>query len=260
MESFLGSPLRNSRFSVLEQIWKERMEKLEIENALVYMFDTVPEAVLPELARQFDVLGYKGWDFTSTTEERRQLLKDAVELHRRKGTPYAMRRAFRAVGYYDIQIIEGGGVRYDGSVAHDGSVDHGASQWAVFSIVIDLGENKGLQFDTGDLLAKLVEEYKPARCTLLDVNFRKSVETEVDVEEDFFVDVNRPNDSEDILQEIRYDGTFSYNGLIQHNGERDVLSLSVQVADEPETFLFEDLEMSITITNVNGTVTVVNER
>ena len=59
--------------------------------------DELPEPVLDLLAWQFHVEGY---DLARTVEEKRALVKSAIELHRFRGTPYAIRKVFEILGVH----------------------------------------------------------------------------------------------------------------------------------------------------------------
>ncbi|MEX3555633.1 MAG: phage tail protein I [Burkholderia gladioli] len=65
---------------------------IDLTPLVVYDFETVPASVLPSLAEQFRVMGDAGWDLAATETQQRSLLKEAVALHRIRGTPYAVTR------------------------------------------------------------------------------------------------------------------------------------------------------------------------
>lgn len=85
----------------------ERLGDLDLSPVLVYHLDGVPDSALYALAWQFDVLGAAGWDLADTAEKRRDLLRRAFRLHQRKGTPWAILEALRALGYPDATVVEG---------------------------------------------------------------------------------------------------------------------------------------------------------
>ena len=63
---------------------------------LIYSrIDELPEEVLDTLGWQFHIEGY---DQAQTIQEKRNLIKHAIELHRHKGTPYAIKKVFQALG------------------------------------------------------------------------------------------------------------------------------------------------------------------
>jgi P2-related tail formation protein len=64
MSNILASGISNvEHLKVFNQVPEERLAEIDLSVLLVYMIDTVPAEVLPILADQFDVLGYKGWRF-----------------------------------------------------------------------------------------------------------------------------------------------------------------------------------------------------
>lgn len=56
--------------------------------------DTCPESLLPWLAWALSV---DTWHADWSEEKKRQVIKSAIAVHRRKGTPYAVEEAFKAV-------------------------------------------------------------------------------------------------------------------------------------------------------------------
>lgn len=96
--SLLPPPLRRDvSMRALETV-AARLSSLDLAPLVVYDVDNVPASLLPYLAEQFDVLGDAGWDLANTEEERRALIKEAIWLHKIKGTPYAVRRALDILG------------------------------------------------------------------------------------------------------------------------------------------------------------------
>lgn len=107
--SLLAPPLRQDvSLRALESLGA-RISHLPLQPVVVYDFDRVPASALPALAQQFNVLGDGGWDLACTAlspdAAKRALLKEAVHLHRIKGTPYALRRALDLLGVR-AQVIE----------------------------------------------------------------------------------------------------------------------------------------------------------
>jgi len=83
-----------------------RLDNLDLTTLLVYRIDDLPEDALSLLAWQFNILGDDGWDLATTPEERRALIRRALDLHRHRGTPWAIREAVKALGYADAEIVE----------------------------------------------------------------------------------------------------------------------------------------------------------
>lgn len=101
--SLLVPPLRQSDSAqAAERALDYRVNNLPVQAVLVYDFGSVSKSALPILAEQFNLLGDAGWDFAgfgpSTEQKKRNLLKEAVALHRVKGTRYALQRALDLLG------------------------------------------------------------------------------------------------------------------------------------------------------------------
>ncbi len=141
----------------------QRIEQLPLDGLLTYLIDTVPAPYLPELGRQLHVMPPEGWQFAATDDERRRLIRESIALHRKKGTPWAVRRALAQLGI-EAELIEQRDVRrayaalnpllLDGSWRLDGSghplkaveiatglpyIEH----WATFLVRINLDLARG---------------------------------------------------------------------------------------------------------------------
>jgi len=94
----------DARFAPLAEA-TQRIEQLPLDGLLTYLIETVPAAFLPELARQLHIMGIEGWRFAETDADRRRLIRESIALHRKKGTPWAIRRALAQIGV-DAEIVE----------------------------------------------------------------------------------------------------------------------------------------------------------
>ena len=94
MDKLLPPPplASDERFSILANIAAERFAQLDLTALMVYLVDLVDASALPALAEQFHVQGLEGWLFTTDEREKRELIKQAIELHKYKGTIWAVRR------------------------------------------------------------------------------------------------------------------------------------------------------------------------
>lgn len=99
----------DARFGPLAEA-TARLEALPLEGLLTYLIDTVPAAWLPEMVRQFHVGGIEGGAFATTDAERRRLIRESIAMHRRKGTPWAVKRALAQIGV-EADLIERRDVR-----------------------------------------------------------------------------------------------------------------------------------------------------
>lgn len=101
----------------------------ELNKLLIYpRIDELIEPALNFLGWQFHV---EGFELTANIEEKRDIIKHAIELHRYKGTPWAIKSLLSTAGFSDTEIIEyhqarklyieKGGKRIDGSWQIDGT-------------------------------------------------------------------------------------------------------------------------------------------
>lgn len=187
------------------------LQTIPLGEILVYMIDEVDARALPILAEQFDVLGYKGMRLALTEADKRALIKKAIELHRYKGSVWAVREAMKAIGFTDATISEGV-----------------SSHWANFSVTL-LNEGYGIN-DTSILnLRRMIEEFKPQRSNLVVINMdilqtdtitfdtdTAKIELSITVQ-DQYVFTNK----------LLYDGTSNYDGSYDHSGDSDLVEIEV---------------------------------
>jgi P2-related tail formation protein len=176
----------------------DRLAALDLTTLLVYRIDSVVAGALPFLAWQFDVLSplwqliapvatdggidaltnidllidvdnlIESGGLVSATvlseDAQRSLLKNAIGLHRFRGTPWAVKQALASLGWAQVTLLEGqdtwGGTTYPS--------DQG---WAVFRVMIDLAEGQGASSSDASTAAAAVNFFKPARALLDSVWF-----------------------------------------------------------------------------------------
>jgi len=194
-----------------------RMNSVELESLLVYVIDTVSSSALPILARQFDVEKFQGYGLATTDEQRRAIIKQAIELKRYMGTVYAIKQAMLAVGYTDAVLVEGIDMG-------DPSVD-----WARFSIESELGDTIAVNGDTENVLAKLIREYKNVRSYLEGITYKIGIFDTLDTLID---DLNILYQSPDLDEDLRYfarfhNGEFLRDGSIKYIESNDSLTMNI---------------------------------
>lgn len=192
----------------------DRIGNLDITPLLIYKIDDVIAAALPFLAEQFHVGGWEGWLTATTETEKRELIRQAIELHRKKGTPWAVKEAIKAVGYADVELEEGLPlIRHDGEYLYGGDGDYGGgARWALFRAIIDLGENKGVAAEDLTMLRGMIAAWKNARSHLERMTFRTTVADEIVMTETSTVQVIHA-EAEVYPHGRRYDGAFRYDGV-----------------------------------------------
>lgn len=198
------------------QIWgsvfKECLSDIDLTKLLVYIVDTVDASALPFLASQFDVLGYKGMRMAQTEAEQRELIKNAIVLHKTKGTEWAIINALKSIGFVDIKLKKG---------TQDG-YDH----WAKFGIEIT---NNKLVLTEGSIadITAVVNEYKRAVCVLEDISMSLLIDGTLPLSDDCVL--SQTLIIEDVLSltgNLKYDGTGKHDGTYGYSGESDVVTIN----------------------------------
>lgn len=131
--------------------------------------DTCPASMLPWLAWAF---GVDEWDAGWSDEAKRNTIRNAVMIQRRKGTVWAIKRAIADAGYGHSQLVEGNSSHfYDGTDKHNGFVTHGdPTAWAMYRFVLE----KPISNPQAAQVRRILEYIAPARCHLLELIFTEA--------------------------------------------------------------------------------------
>jgi len=164
-------------FEVFSQTAEQLFRDVDLSPAMVYLVDTVNANALPFLAAQFDVEGFKGWNLATTDTQKRDLIKSAIELKRKRGTPFAIKRALASIGFTNVEIQEGiqigdGPFNYDGEYNYDGTIMHGGFSWASFRVIISVQDVTVITDDMKELIRQLIIYYKNARSFLTEIIYQ----------------------------------------------------------------------------------------
>lgn len=175
----------------------ERLGQLDLSPLLVYRIDSVPASALAFLAWQFDIVSPL-WqavapvigsvdaitnvdeltDIDTLTEadslvagqqasaiaSQRALIKIAIQLHRSRGTPWAVKNGLGTLGWEGVSLAEGqaswGGTQYP--------ADQG---WALFRVLIQLEQDQTVDSQAVDTAVATVNFFKPVRSWLDSLSF-----------------------------------------------------------------------------------------
>jgi len=187
---------------------KEWLDDLGLEVLLIYLVDQVDSRALSLLGSQFDVMGFKGWNLCNTDAERRALIKRAIELHRYKGTKWAVAESLKSIGFNDVQITE-----------------HVNGHWARFSLFVDNQQITPAGFAN---IIQMVEEYKNVRSVLDSINVQLSVDDEIvfDDDEAFANDQVVADDTVYFTGGLFYDREGDYDGVYYHRCDSDTVIIT----------------------------------
>lgn len=197
-------------FQAWDTYIKNAFADIDLSKLLVYMIDTVDASAIPALAEQFDVLGYKGLKLADNEAEQRDIIKRAIELHRYKGTEWAIKEALLSIGFADIELIKTG-------------YDH----WAKFGLKIT-NEDVVLTDESFNDIIQMVTEYKRAVCVLMEVLMTKLVNDTITIT-DIEASVRPAIQAIDVIklsQPLQYDGTAIHDGSYIYSGDTDVAEIT----------------------------------
>ncbi len=213
-DSVAGIP----HIAAFDAVSADRMNGIEIENLLVYIVDTVSASALPYLAHQFDIEGFSGYKLATTDQQRRDIIKQAIELKRYSGTVWAIKQAMLLVGYTDATIVEG---------IDTGDPD---TDWARFSISSELGDTVGVEGTSQSYLAKLILSYKPARSYLEGIAYTLGISDKLDpIKDTLNIAYESPALTEDLGYIARfYNGAFNYDGSQKYIESHDTLIINIE--------------------------------
>lgn len=161
----------DTRFGPLSILATESLQA-DMTPLLVYLIDIVTADALPFLAEQFHVLGDEGWALAESDDARRRLVKGAIELHRYKGTPWAIREIVRRLGFGEIELIEGLAAKtYDGKSRFMGWQVYGdPSTWPCYRVIL----NQPVTRDQADRIRRTLPLFAPARCELAGMHYSEA--------------------------------------------------------------------------------------
>lgn len=119
----------------LDQAAAQRLGALPSLVPSIWNADTCPPALLPYLAWSLSV---DEWDNTWSIERKRSVIREAPEIHRKKGTLSAIRHALSVVGHPDAEILERADyVVRNGTVTRNGiHRRRGQAGWATYRVFL----------------------------------------------------------------------------------------------------------------------------
>lgn len=148
----------DERFATLLGLLQESLDEVDLNSMLVYLVDLVKPAILPHLADQFSLMDEVAWQLAESVDAKRDLIKNAAELHRFKGNPWAIREVFRLLGFGEIRIDEG--------VSPTEGVE---PVWSLYRVAL---LERVITNDQAALLRRLLLAVAPTRCRLVQLDYQ----------------------------------------------------------------------------------------
>ncbi len=228
MDNLLADSIKNiPHLAAFDDLAANRLDAIDISPVLINLIDTVPASALSYLAEQFDVLGFKGYKFAITEIDKRDLIKRAVDLHRYKGTPWAVKESLKSLGITDASVLEGiFYLTYNGLYLYDGSASYGEIQWPQFRVLVNASSFSLVNMTLYRDIIVLVEEYKNVRSHLVDITFKINL-NDSSLASDYFLS-NNPIEAELLgTGGTYYSGNATYNGFYKYNKVQDELIINI---------------------------------
>lgn len=149
-----------------------RFDRIDTPRLMPRLVDLVTSEHLPLLAESRSILGEDGYWLAESDSARRALIKGAYELHRYKGTPWAIREIIRRLGFGEVTLIEGLNRRtYNGETKYDGVYVYGSpTHWAHYRVVL----KNAITNDQASLLRQTLRAFAPARCILESLDYSQA--------------------------------------------------------------------------------------
>ncbi|EEI4451968.1 phage tail protein I [Salmonella enterica subsp. enterica serovar Braenderup] len=161
----LAPPLAaDKRFSTLARLAETRFSGISLTPLLVYLIDMTEPSALPWLAGQLSLTGDNGWSLAESDEAKRELIKNAIELFRYKGTPWSVRQVIRNLGFGEIELREGA-VGLEASIAAKYPPE---THWALYQVIL---LSTPVTNDQAALIRRTLESFAPARSELAVLDF-----------------------------------------------------------------------------------------
>ena len=89
--------INDTNLKIFDEICAERISAINLDVLNLANIDTMPSDALPHLAEQYHITGDEGWLYCQNEDEKRQLIKNAIKLHKYRGTKYGIIQALEVL-------------------------------------------------------------------------------------------------------------------------------------------------------------------
>lgn len=91
------APINDINLKIFDEICEERFRQIQLDVLNVQNIDNICGDALPHLAEQYHITGDEGWLYCQNEDEKRQLIKNAIKLHKYRGTKYGIIHALEVL-------------------------------------------------------------------------------------------------------------------------------------------------------------------
>lgn len=188
------SPINDITSIAYDEILDEQFSNLDLDVLLLSIIDNVPSNVLPHLSEQYHITGNEGWIQCRDDDEKRELIKNAIEIHKYKGTKYGLKKIFEMFGlesdikeWFETEegkqnIAQACACFADRPTGCEGEregdepcrqPDTQLGEPFTFSVNLDFATS-GFDYELVSKIEDLIAEYKNARSHLSNINISLS--------------------------------------------------------------------------------------
>lgn len=157
----------NDLARAFSELVADRWDNWDLSPFMVYLVDICAPEALPYLADQFDVDGLQGFAMTDDLQQKRDIIKQSISLHKYIGTPWAIREACRTVGF-PVIILEEGVTAVPGGASS-------AEDWARFRVLVDPDNSRPISSELSQKVRTFIEFYKNERSHLVEFGFLQKI-------------------------------------------------------------------------------------
>ena len=152
----------------LEQL-SGRVGDLALPIGVLWDPEKCPLELLPWLAWSFSI---EVWEQGWSEDTKRQAVKSAASVHRKKGTVASVKEAIAAAGFGDVEIIERFAWDfYDGKRLRNSSIQRQtADHWAEYRVKL----SRPISIEQADQVRAILAKVAPARCRLKAFDFSEA--------------------------------------------------------------------------------------
>lgn len=91
------APINDINLKIFDEICEERFRQIQLDILNVQNIGNICADALPHLAEQYHITGDEGWLYCQNEDEKRQLIKNAIKLHKYRGTKYGIIHALEVL-------------------------------------------------------------------------------------------------------------------------------------------------------------------
>jgi len=179
-----------------------------------------PIELLPWLAWAFSV---DVWDDAWSDAVKRTVTAASYGAHKIKGTPQSIIDTLVAMGYNNVEVLEGDLYFFNGAQLYDGSITYGGDGfWPLFDVRLNIGFVSS-QAQINAITAR-IDNYKNARSVLRNLLFM-AIHYDGGIYHDGTFTYNGGRLNIGVVHNqaevaIHYDGSIYHDGTFKYNGER----------------------------------------